>query len=91
MPEMRFRIQWPDGDEAVCYSPSTVIAEHFRVGEAMPLEAFVARSRVALGEASRRVARRHGFFCARAAAQLAELERAAAAKPPGDVTILSLE
>ena len=49
MPVMHFRIQWPDGGEANCYSPSRVVSEFFTPGHAYPLEDFVQRSREALG------------------------------------------
>ena len=33
MPVMHFRIHWPDGVEANCYSPSTVVSEYFAMGD----------------------------------------------------------
>ena len=32
MPEMRFRIRWPDGSTESCYSPSLVIKDYFAAG-----------------------------------------------------------
>ncbi|WP_404784829.1 hypothetical protein [Altericista sp. CCNU0014] len=29
MPELRFQIEWPDGTQAVCYSPSLVVKQYF--------------------------------------------------------------
>lgn len=78
MPVMHFRIQWPDGDEANCYSPSLVIGDFFIPGEAYALEDFVARSRQALGIASERVREKYGFACSAAMDQLAQIERDAA-------------
>lgn len=78
MPVMHFRIQWPDGDEANCYSPSLVIRDFFTAGEAYALDDFVERSRQALGIASERVREKYGFACSAAMDQLAQIERDAA-------------
>ncbi|SDQ69031.1 MSMEG_0570 family protein [Paraburkholderia fungorum] len=75
MPVMHFRIQWPDGDEANCYSPSLVIGDFFKPGEAYPLDDFVTRSRQALNIASDRVREKYGFACSAAMDQLAQIER----------------
>ena len=29
MPELRFVLRWPDGTWETCYSPSTVVRDHF--------------------------------------------------------------
>jgi len=94
MPEMRFVIRWPDGARETCYSPSLVIKDFFRVGEAYPVEAFVASAREALTIASDRVAARYGFPCSRALGQLARIETAAAAfqaEPDAHVFVQSFE
>jgi uncharacterized repeat protein (TIGR04042 family) len=75
MPVMHFRIQWPDGDEANCYSPSLVIGDFFKPGEAYALNDFVERSRQALSIASERVREKYGFACSAAMDQLAQIER----------------
>ena len=49
MPEMRFRIRWPDGISESCYSPSLVIKDYFAAGTDYALTDFLARSRTALG------------------------------------------
>ncbi|MDR6954253.1 putative repeat protein (TIGR04042 family) [Ancylobacter sp. 3268] len=79
MPEMRFRIAWPDGSAEECYSPSLVIRDHFEEGEVYPLAEFIARARTALTIASDRVAARYGHPCSLALGQLARLESRAAA------------
>jgi uncharacterized repeat protein (TIGR04042 family) len=79
MPELRFRIRWPDGSSESCYSPSLVIRDYFSVGTAYPLTDFLERSRVALGIASERVNSKYGMSCRRAMAQLARIEAAAEA------------
>lgn len=78
MPEMRFLIRWPDGQQESCYSPSLVIKDVFAVGASYPLDTFVATARDALTIASERVRARYGFPCSRALGQLARIESAAA-------------
>jgi uncharacterized repeat protein (TIGR04042 family) len=79
MPEMRFRIRWPDGTPETCYSPSLVIKDYFAVGTDYALADFLARSRTALSIASERVRAKYGMSCSRAIAQLARIEAAAGA------------
>jgi uncharacterized repeat protein (TIGR04042 family) len=94
MPVMHFRIRWPDGVEANCYSPSTVVGEFFTAGAAYPVEDFVARSREALNIGSERVREKYGFACSAALDQLARIEEDADRfKDARDahVTVLGLE
>jgi uncharacterized repeat protein (TIGR04042 family) len=79
MPEMRFRIRWPDGTPETCYSPSLVIKDYFSVGADYALPDFIARSRTALAIASERVKAKYGMPCRRAIAQLARIEMVACA------------
>jgi uncharacterized repeat protein (TIGR04042 family) len=79
MPEMRFRIRWPDGSVESCYSPSLVIKDYFAVGADYALTDFLARSRTALGIASERVRAKYGISCSRALAQLVRIETMASA------------
>ena len=74
MPQIVFTIQLPDGLMKECYSPSTVVREHFRQGEEMSVAEFLARSRKAFPAASERVRAKFGFACSSAAAQLADIE-----------------
>jgi uncharacterized repeat protein (TIGR04042 family) len=76
MPEMCFRIAWPDGSTETCYSPSLVIKDYFSVGRTYPLADFLARSRTALTIASERVRAKYGYPCSRAMTQLARIETA---------------
>jgi len=78
MPEMNFRLRWPDGREMDCYSPSLVVREHLAAGASYPLPEFMHRTREALQIASERVRAKYGFACSRALDQLAEIESAAA-------------
>ncbi|PLZ03815.1 hypothetical protein CY652_02210 [Burkholderia sp. WAC0059] len=74
MPVTHFRVRWPDGEEADCYSPSSVVTGFFTPGEAYALADFVARSREALGLASERVRAKYGYACSAAMDQLAQIE-----------------
>ncbi len=78
MPELTFRLRWPDETETVNYSPSTIIKSYFNVGHAYTVTEFAALARGALQAASDRVKQIHGYPCARAAASLAMIERQAA-------------
>ncbi|WP_028009476.1 MSMEG_0570 family nitrogen starvation response protein [Solimonas flava] len=94
MPEVQFRVRWPDASSTLCYSPSSTIREAFVLGHAYPLQEFVARSRAALEHASLRVAQKYGFGCAHAALQIREIEQAAAryaGDPHATVTVESYE
>lgn len=77
MPEMRFRVRWPDQSESLCYSPSLVIKEFLEPGKSYPLEEFVSRSREALQIASERVRQKYGYTCSSAMSQLADIEAVA--------------
>ncbi|MDA0267088.1 MAG: MSMEG_0570 family nitrogen starvation response protein [Cyanobacteria bacterium] len=74
MPEMHVQVQWPDGSQDHCYSPSLVIKQYFLPGETYPLEEFVSRARTALTIASDRVQAKYGFPCGRALGQLQRIE-----------------
>lgn len=93
MPVMHFRIQWPDGTEANCYSPSTVVSDYFTPGTRYPVDDFLQRSREALHIGSERVREKFGFACSAAMDQLAQIEEQAAhfaAQPDATVTVLAL-
>lgn len=74
MPAVYFTVELPDGTQHDCYSPSTVIHEHFKSGDAMSMDEFVARSRIAFQAASERVRQRFGYGCSSAMDQLGEIE-----------------
>jgi hypothetical protein len=91
MPEVHFTIQLPDGTQKTCYSPSSVVLQHFRPQQELTIAEFVRESRIALTEASERVQRKFGFSCTAAAAQLEEIELFSQPFPPDDpVRILSV-
>ncbi|MEU4895196.1 MSMEG_0570 family nitrogen starvation response protein [Streptomyces sp. NPDC044780] len=93
MPEIYFRVRWPDGETQRCYSPSTVVEDYFTAGSAYDLADFVDRSRTALGIAGERVREKFGFHCTGASDQLARIERTASAYaslPGAEVTVEAL-
>lgn len=75
MPEMTFRVRWPDGAVEECYSPSTVIRDHLTPDTDYSLNDFHSRARAALEAANDRVRARFGMGCAQAINQLAEIDR----------------
>jgi uncharacterized repeat protein (TIGR04042 family) len=81
MPEMHFKIEWPNGVVEDCYSPSYVIEDHLTVGATYAVEDFVARARTALTIASERVLAKYGYECSSALDQLRALEERAANLP----------
>jgi uncharacterized repeat protein (TIGR04042 family) len=91
MPEISFRIRWPDGVEEECYSPSTVIHDHLKAGQTYRVDDFATRSRTALDLAARRVEAKYGFRCSSAEAQAAKLAAAVARyKPEEIITCLAI-
>jgi uncharacterized repeat protein (TIGR04042 family) len=77
MPEIQFKIEWPDGSQEVCYSPSLIVTEYFVADSDYPLTDFVQRSRTAYTIASDRVRAKYGMPCSRAIAQLQRIEETA--------------
>ncbi len=77
MPEIRFQIEWPDGQQETCYSPSLIVQEYFEPGVAYELQDFVERSRKSLTIASDRVKAKYGRPCGLAISQLQTLENRA--------------
>ncbi len=77
MPEMHFRVCWPDQSESLCYSPSLVIKDFLVLGQSYPLHEFVNLSREALEIASERVRQKYGYTCSSAMSQLSEIEATA--------------
>jgi len=77
MPEIHFQIEWPDGAQETCYSPSLVVKDYFTPDSQYALEEFVERSRTALKIASDRVLAKYGMPCGRALGQLQKIEMTA--------------
>ncbi|MGB7247653.1 MAG: MSMEG_0570 family nitrogen starvation response protein [Phormidesmis sp.] len=94
MPEINFKIQWPDGQKETCYSPSLVVKKYFTPGESYTVTEFLERSRESLTIASDRVQAKFGFPCSRALGQLQRIETKAqkySEQPEGQVTVLQFE
>jgi uncharacterized repeat protein (TIGR04042 family) len=78
MPETRFKIQWPDGTEEICYSPSSIVKKYLEPNRDYELADFVDRAQTALNIASDRVQAKYGRPCGLAIGQLAEIQAKAA-------------
>lgn len=92
MPEVHFRVQWPDAKTAEYYSPSTAVREHLKTGESYPVPEFIDRSRKAMTQASERVRMKYGYYCSSAMDTLAQIEATAEtfeAQPDARVKILA--
>jgi len=63
MPKIRFQIQWSDGSQDICYSPSLIVKKYFVPKTEYPLEDFVQRSQTALKIARDRVQAKYGMPC----------------------------
>lgn len=79
MPETHFKIQWPDGQQETCYSPSLVVKKYFEPGKTYTISEFVEKARESLTIASDRVQAKFGFPCSRALGQLRKIENTAKA------------
>jgi uncharacterized repeat protein (TIGR04042 family) len=93
MPEMSFRIVWPDASEVDYYSPSLIVRDYFATGERLALPTFLQRAREAMSIASDRVQQKYGFPCSRARATIAAIERQAetfAAQDDARITVKEL-
>jgi uncharacterized repeat protein (TIGR04042 family) len=94
MPEVHFKVRWPDGASVVYYSPSTTVRAHLAAGACYSLAEFLARSRTAMHVASERVRAKYGYACSSALDTLNQIEETAAgfaSTPDANVTVLSLE
>jgi len=77
MPEIRFQIEWPDGSQETCYSPSLIVKDYFAPDNEYALEDFVERSRTSLKIASDRVLAKYGMPCSLALGQVQRIEATA--------------
>ena len=75
MPEMHFRVRFPNGATVDCYSPSYVVEDYLDVGHSYAVPDFLERARTALKIAAERVRERYGFSCSSALDQLAMIEQ----------------
>lgn len=74
MPEIRLLVEWPDGSQESCYSPSLIVKEYFAPQQEYTLDDFVWRSRTALKIASDRVQAKYGIPCSLALGQIQKIE-----------------
>ena len=94
MPEMLFKVRWPDGSDSTCYSPSLIVQDYLTPGGDYPLDDFLSRTREALEIASERVRAKYGFACSRAMDQWAAIAthaEAFQAQPDAQVEVLSFD
>lgn len=77
MPEMFFKIRWPDATESDNYSPSLVILDYFAPGDDLDIAEFLEKIRAAMTIASERVKAKYGFACSRAHGTLTTIENRA--------------
>jgi len=91
MPERNFQIEWPDGLQESCYSPSSTIENHLKIGQTYSLKDFLSTTELALNEASERVRARYGFACSSAMDQLKKIkERSKAYESMSDAKVIVL-
>lgn len=88
MPEMHFRVRWPDQSTTLCYSPSSSIRDNLKLKHPYPIAEFVETSKAALEYASERVAQKYGYGCGHAHAQIREIEARAASFAGGDGNVV---
>jgi len=77
MPELSFRLRWPDETETLNYSPSTIVTHYLAPGNTYEIGDFMQRARRALHAASARVEQKYGHPCSRAQATLESIEHRA--------------
>ncbi len=85
MPEVDFRITWPDGTPQHCTSPSRSIEAALAAGCRYPVDEFVRRATAALQIGSDRVRQKYGFACTAAAAQADDIRQMASRFSPQGV------
>lgn len=74
MPQMFFKVKWPDEKLESCYSPSSVISSYLDIGQTYSLKKFMELAEAALNEASERVNAKYGYHCSSAMDQLHTLK-----------------
>ena len=90
MPEVRFQLQWPDGQFSTLYSPSTVMLEYLKPGDSFRVSELESLGVKALRAASDRVRARYGFACTRTDEEESQLRRwTSRYKPEENVRVIS--
>jgi len=77
MPAVRFLVKWPDGEQVVYYSPSTIILEHLKMPSELPMQEFLPKVDKALDEASERVYEKFGYYCSAASGEQEKIRKKA--------------
>lgn len=90
MPEMSFLVQWPDGRQQSCYSPSLVMHDYLKPGAEYTVDEFVKLTSEALTVASDRVLAKFGMRCTSAAQQMDDIHGVSASYETGAVRVLSM-
>ena len=75
MPSVNFEVRWPDGEQVIYYSPSTIVYEHFEANSDYTQAEFDSRIHAALNAASERVYKRFGYYCTAASSELEKINR----------------
>ena len=89
MPEVRLKLEWPDGQSSTLYSPSTVILEYLKPGDSMRVSELESLGVTALRAASERVRARYGFACTRTDEEESQLRQSIASyKPDQNVRVI---
>ena len=90
MPEVRFELEWPDGQSSTLYSPSTVILQYLKAGDSFRVSEFESLGVKALRAASERVRARYGFACTRTDEEESQLlQWVARYSPDASVRVIS--
>ncbi|MBL4835677.1 MAG: MSMEG_0570 family nitrogen starvation response protein [Pseudomonas sp.] len=87
MPAVNFTVRWPDGQQFIAYSPSTVIHQHLQHDTSYPVDDFMQRAETALDAASERVREVKGFYCSSAMDTLSQLRHTARSFSQGEVHV----
>jgi len=66
MPAVNFKVNWPDGDIIMYYSPSTIIHQFLEANTVYSVDDFDKKVSAALDKASERVKERFGYYCSAA-------------------------
>ena len=74
MPEVYMQIEWPGNKKDVVYSPSSIIYEHFKKGEAFSVDMFEKKVTEALTQASQRVLAKFGYECTSAMGEIMRIQ-----------------
>lgn len=75
MPAVNFYVTWPDGEEVIYYSPSTIIHEHIKANTKYSIAEFQQKIDFAMAAASERVRAKYGFACSAASGEQEKIQQ----------------